>query len=394
VSCIPTCNGNRTRHLAGIANARIRVRASSTLEAFDEHWPRSQRMGDAVCSIFQCADLIEIWLDTVGRARRTCPVFVGVYDADGRPMVLLPLGIERHRGVRVLTFLDGTVVDYNQPIMFPAAHAIDAAAWSEIWATIVRALPTFDVAIFDRMPERVGALPNPLVRAGSVPLPQSGHVMSLVGSGADNEARLPHRKGRDRLRRRLSERGPVALAVAGSAAEAEAFLQQVLAGKARQFARTRVPGFELPGKRAFYLAATRRLACPETVHVSALKIGGAVIACHWGLVLGGRFYLILTTYDADWKRFSPGALHHEALIRWCHARGMSAFDFGIGDEAYKGDYCDARVPLHRVEIGLSRRGRIHLAVARAMAWMRNTSVWGFLRPLKWIVLRAVRRPPA
>lgn len=309
-------------------------------------------------------------------------------------MVLLPLGIERHCGVRVLSLLDGTVVDYNQPVLFQAARAIDAAAWSEIWAMIVRALPAFDAAIFDKMPERVGALTNSLVPPGSVPLPHSGHCMGLVGSGADIEVRLPHRKDRARLRRRLCERGPITFEVAESAAEAVTFLQQVLAGKARQFARTRVPGFEVPGKRAFYLAATQRLACPGTVHVSASRVGDAIVACHWGLVLGGRFYLILTTYDANWKRFSPGAMHHEALIRWCHARGMTAFDFGVGDEAYKGDYCDTRIPLHRVEIGLSRRGRAYLAVERGMAWMRGTSVWGLLRPLKWIVVRAVRRPQA
>ena len=241
------------------------------------------------------------------------------------------------------------------------------------------------------MPERVGALPNPLVPPGSVPLPFSGHVMSLAGSDADIEARMPHRKSRTRLKRLLSQQGPVAFEVAGSVAEAEAFLQQVLAGKSRQFARTRVPGFEVPGKRAFYLAATRRLACPETVHVSALSVGDTIIACHWGLVLGDRFYLILTTYDADWKRFSPGALHHEALIRWCHARGMAAFDFSVGDEAYKDTYCDTRIPLHRIEMGLSRRGRIHLAVERGMAWLRSTSIWELLRPLKWVVVRAVGR---
>ncbi|GJD94472.1 hypothetical protein OCOJLMKI_1674 [Methylobacterium iners] len=386
--------GHETQYLADIENVRFRIRVSSALEAFDDHWPRRLRMREAACSIFQCAELIDIWLETVGSARRTCQLFVGVYDADGRPLVLLPLGIERHRGVRLLTFLDGTVVDYNQPILFPAAHAIDPAAWSEIWDMIVRALPDFDAAIFDRMPERVGALPNPLVPPGSVPLPVSGHVMGLAGSDADIEARLPHRKRRNRLLRQLSGQGSIAFEVAGSVAEAEAFLQQVLTGKARQFARTRVPGFEVPGKRAFYLAATQRLMCPETVHVSALTVGGAVVACHWGLILEGRFYLILTTYDADWKRFSPGAIHHEALIRWCHARGMAAFDFGVGDEAYKGDYCDTRIPLHRVEISLSRRGRIYLAVERGMAWMRSTSVWELLRPLKWIAVRAVRRTKA
>jgi CelD/BcsL family acetyltransferase involved in cellulose biosynthesis len=349
-------------------------------------------MGDAACSIFQCAELIEIWLDTVGKARRIRPVFAGVYDTAGRPMMLLALGIERHRGTRILTFLDGTVVDYNQPIMFPAAHVIDAGAWSEIWATIITALPAFDATLFDRMPERIGALPNPLLRLGGSRLDQSGHAMNLAGSSTEVEARLPHRKVRNRLRRQLSALGPVVFRVAESVAEADVFLQQVMASKTRQFTKTRVPGFEVPGKRAFYLAATRRLPCPETVHVSALTVGNVIVACHWGLVLEGRFYLILTAYDENWRRFSPGALHHEALIRWCHARGMSRFDFGIGDEAYKGDYCDSLIPLYKVEIGSSNMGRIYLAIGRFMARIRTTFIYRRLRPLKWIVLRAIHRP--
>lgn len=204
---------------------------------------------------------------------------------------------------------------------------------------------------------------------------------------------MPHWNSRNRLRRQLSRRRHLAFEVARSAAQAEVFLRKVLADKARQYARTWVPGFEVPGKRAFYLAATQRLACPDTVHASDLTVGGAIVACHWGLVLGGRFYLLLTTYDVAWKRYSPRALHHEALIRWCYTRGMATFDFGVGDEAYKGDYCDVRVPLHKVEFGLTRRGRTYLAVERGLARMRSTFVWQCLRPLKWIVVRALSRPP-
>lgn len=373
-----------------MAVPRLRVHADSDFGTFAGHWPRSRQMGDAACHVFQCAEVIEVWLDTLGRARGTRPVFVGVYDAAHRPIMLLALGIERRRGSRVLSFLDGTVFDYNQPIVFPTASSIDAADRSMIWPAIVRALPPFDAVVLDKLPERVGGLPNFLVQLGAVPTGQSGHAMSLVGSGSELEARLPYRKVRNRLRRQLSSLGPVAFRVAASAPEAEALLRQVFALKAQQFRRTRVPGFGLPGKREFYVAATRLLACPETVHVSALTVGDATIACQWGLVLHGRFYLLLTAYDEAWKRFSPGALHHEALIRWCHARGMSSFDFGIGDEAYKAGYCDSSMPLYRLELPMSVMGRTYLATERLLIRLRATRAWKRLRPLKWGIVDIVR----
>lgn len=370
-----------------VPDRRFVVLASDTLEAFLGHWPRSDRMGDAACHIFQCADLIEVWLETVGKARRTQPVFVGVYDALGHPMLLLGLGIERKWGVRILSFLDGTVCDYNQPIVFPPAKVIDEAAWSRIWPAVIKAVPPFHVAVFDKMPELVGDFFNPLLHLGGASSVDAGHAMALSGSRADVESRLPHQRGRGRLLRRLSAVGPVDLKIARTAADADALLWAVIANKTRQYERTRVPGFETPGTRDLYHAATRLMRRPETVHVSALTVGDAIVACHWGLILDGRFYLLLTAYDEDWKRFSPGALLHEALIRWCHVRGMSWFDFGIGDEAYKASYCDTQIPLYRVEVPLGRIGRTSLALDRIVAELRATRAWRRLRPIKWLIIR-------
>lgn len=381
----------RVLHEADAVDRPFAVSASETLERFAGHWPRSDRLGNATCHIFQCADLIEVWLDTIGKARRTRPVFVGVYDAADRPALLLGLGIELRWGARVLSFLDGTVSDYNQPVVFPAAAAISEAAWSRIWPRILRTIPPFDVAEFDKMPGSIGTLPNPLLHLGAASTAGAGHAMTLPGSLPDLETKLPHRRGRNRLLRQLTTLGPVEFKVASTTTEAEIMLRTVVALKARQYEKSRVPGFDLPGARDFYHAVTRRIPCPGTAHVSALTVGDAVIACHWGLVLEGRFYLLLTAYDERWRRFSPGAHLHDELIRWCHAHGIMSFDFGIGDEAYKADYCDTRVLLHRVQVTLGRTGRAYLAAGRILAWLRATRAWRALRPLKWDIIRGLRR---
>jgi CelD/BcsL family acetyltransferase involved in cellulose biosynthesis len=66
------------------------------------------------------------------------------------------------RGLRVLTFLDGTVSDYNAAVVFEGARHWNEAAIADIWRDIQARLPPFDVAILKKMPDTVEDWPNPL----------------------------------------------------------------------------------------------------------------------------------------------------------------------------------------------------------------------------------------
>ena len=373
----------------------LSVRASPIFSDFAAHWPRSGRMSGASCHVFQCADFLEPWLDTIGRAHRTKPWFVGVFDAEASPVMLLALGIERRLGIRVLTFLDGTVSDYNQPILFPPARAIDAAGWTTLWEEIVATFPAFDVAILDKMPATIGECANPLMALGAEPIAQSGHVMRLGGSVDELRNRLPERTNRRRSLKRLEAAGPVTLQVAQTPAEKEQVLADMIHNKVRRFAETRVPGFaEVPGKLAFYEQATRALSAPDPLHLSALRAGDNIVASHWGLILADRFYYLMPSHASGaWERCAPALLHLEALIQWCHARGISHFDFGVGDEPYKRKYCDVTMPLYRAIFSATFLGRVHLHWAGLVARLRATKLWQEVRPLKWVVLRALRGLP-
>src|SRR5256885_1792081 len=76
------------------------------LSDFNDLWPRSQQLKDARCHAFQCADILEVRCNTIASARNMETLFVAVVDAESNPLMLLPLGIERRHGVRILTFLD------------------------------------------------------------------------------------------------------------------------------------------------------------------------------------------------------------------------------------------------------------------------------------------------
>ena len=67
--------------------------------------------------------------------------------------------------------------------------------------------------------------------------------------------------------------------------------------------------------------------------------------------------------------------------------------FGIGDEAYKFEYCDVTLPLFAALIPVNLAGRLYIRRGAALAWLRGLPLWRKLRPYKWVVLRALRGGP-
>ncbi|WP_407529323.1 GNAT family N-acetyltransferase [Methylobacterium oryzisoli] len=361
----PGSAGARTVRRGGVV-----VRACPAAAAGREIWPAP---GEAAGHIFQDSDLIRAWIATVGPVAGIAPWIVDVRDDQGTRLLLLALGIERRAGLRLLRFLDGGVMDYTLPLLFPAARDLSDATLAAIWAGLVRALPRFDVAVLDKMPAEVGGVPNPLIRLGAVPHAPDGYAMSLGGTAEDLAARLPRQRSRARHRRQLAQAADtVGLRVAETSAEADALLSALLDHKERQLRAMGRPGLrERPGVEAFYRRAAADLAPSGTVEVSALAADGAVIAACLCVVAPDRTTMLLTAYaDGPWERFSPGGLLLDDLIRRSHARGAAWFDFGIGDEPYKRDYCDARIALHRAIIPGSLLGRV-VCAGRALLRRRT-----------------------
>lgn len=373
----------------------VDIRIADDIETFAAFWPTSADLGVARGHVFQCADVLRVWCETMGVARGTQPCLAAVLDPNGSPLMLLPLGIERRGRTRVLTFLDGDVSDYNAPILFPSEWTWDAGAVGLLWRKLIERLPPFDVAILDKMPAEVGGLPNPLLRLGTTPYPVSGHATALSGTWeAFSSTRLPRRQDSRRKLRKLEKLGPVAFSAARAPDEVEAYLEAMIRQKTRRFAETRSEGFAAPGKLDYFRAGARRLGLPGPVRLFAMTVGDVIVATHWGMVAGGRFYHMMPGYEAGaWRAFSPGKFLNDHLIGWSFEHGLEHFDFGVGDEDYKREVCDTVIPLARVVRAVTLRGRLHLAATAAKAALRRTGAWQRLRDLKWRLIEA-RRPGA
>ncbi len=343
----------------------IRVSVSRSLRDFDAWWPRSGTRGEARCFAFQCADILEVWCDTIGSANHIEPAFVTVFGASGKPALLLALGIERRNGVRVLRFMDGGVSDYNAPVVFPEASCWGPETAAAVWTQLRRALPPFDLAMLEKMPDVVGDLNNPLSALATAPHAESCHAVKLEGPW-ETFARDHIKNPSDsrRRRRKLEKLGTVRFVIAADEQQRADFFAAMMRMKGHKFVETK--GYDVftePGFGEFYREATRRLGAAGPVHVSALLLDDRILAAHWGFVTDDRFYYLLPAHEAsEGRTYAPGRLLSEWLLQWALESGLKVFDFGIGDEIYKFDYCDIHVPLRDAVLPVNVRGRLVAAM--------------------------------
>jgi CelD/BcsL family acetyltransferase involved in cellulose biosynthesis len=358
------------------------------LAAFSKFWPCSCSITSARRYPFQCADILDVWYQTIGRIREIVPWFVALLDYDGEPLLLLPLGIEQRKGIRILRFLDGGVSDFNAPVVFVGSRDWNEAIVWNLWQELQRKLPPFDLAFFDKMPEVVEDWPNPLRFLRTATNAEGSYKMTLPADW-DSVARqrLPNFADSRRRARKLSKLGGLSFSIAQTKEEAQAFLAAMMEMKSRKFIQTL--GYDSftvePGYADYYVEATSRLFHVGSIHISALKLESKILAAHWGYVVGEVFYYLMPAFEntLEWSPYAPGRLLNEFLIEWSSKRGLKTFDFGIGDEPYKVPYADSHSKLYDAVLPVTLIGQSFVlynnARRNALATLRGTKCEAVLK---------------
>jgi CelD/BcsL family acetyltransferase involved in cellulose biosynthesis len=331
----------------------MKLSITSDLTAIEEEWRCFEQRAE--CTPFQTFEWLSAWQRCIGGPAGVKPAIVTGRQGNGELLFLLPLAVERTRFSRRCVFLGHALCDYNAPLLAPEfACAVAPAEFAEWWRAVegfIRNTPgyDYDLVAFDKMPERVGRQPNPLLALATTVNPSTAYRARL---GKDwpsyyAEKRSSATRQRDRSKRRkLAQGGEVRLRAASDPDERQAALRILFHQKGRVFASTGVANlFTRPGHSDFYLfvAAT----ADSLVHVTRLDVGSTCVAANLGLRFRETYYHILTSYDdGPLKRFGPGIIHLHELMRYAIAEGFTHFDFTIGDESYKLEWADEEVALH------------------------------------------------
>jgi CelD/BcsL family acetyltransferase involved in cellulose biosynthesis len=382
----------------------ITLSVHDDLAAVEQEWRRFEQTAD--CTPFQTFDWLSAWQRHVGSLTGATPAIVVARRGDAI-VFILPLAVQGGF-VRRLTFLGEDLCDYNAPLLAPDFAALAPDGFAPLWrdiATLLQATPALrhDTVVLEKMPARIGSQPNPMLCL-DVRLNPSGAYETPIGPDWEQfytAKRSSATRRRDRTKfKRLGQLGEIKFVNPDGGAALALTLDLLIQQKSKSFARMGVPNlFARPGYAAFFRELATAPRFRSLVHLSRLDVGATWAALNLGLTFRDCYFHILASYDdGEVSRFGPGSAHLRELLRYAISRGLKRFDFTIGDETYKRDWCDTEQQLFDHSSAATLRG--WPTTAAAQSWRRIKRAIKKTEPLWQAVVRlratvgALRKPPA
>lgn len=242
--------------------------------------------------------------------------------------------------------LDAPYVEHNGPLVLPAAgEGAEAALLRGAWE--VRGVSGLRLS---------GTGPALFAAAGGV----EGRRLEVAAPFIDLDAIRAARgtvlgslsaNSRAQLRRSMRHfeaRGPLRLARPGSAAEAGAWLEEMIALHTGRWQEKGKPGaFATPFLRRFHAALIARAAEQEALDLLRLEAGGEVLGHLYNFRSGGTVF----AYQSGFRQFSgeaaarPGLVAHLLAAEQALTEGLARYDFLAGDSRYKRSLANASTTL-------------------------------------------------
>ena len=325
----------------------------STYDSFDcaKHlWTHFEKEGDYY--VFQTFNWLKNWHNFIGSKLDIRPCIIVVEKPVGQLLMLLPLGIRKHRGVRCLTWLGGKISDYHGPLLSRNfGERISDEVFAGIWEEVLKILPRHDVIMLEKQPAVITTQDNPFLKLPCAPHPSNGHIAHLPDNFDTfmRESRNSKWIGtHKRKQRRLASNGKTSFIVATTQCEVDIILAAMIRQKSRSYRAMGVPVlFEQDGYRDFIDYMSSRHITDSLVHLSALTLNETILATHWGLMHKGRFYYLFPSYEhGKYSECSPGTILLQHLFEWCILNGVGVYDFTDGDEPYKFLWSDQEIRLY------------------------------------------------
>jgi CelD/BcsL family acetyltransferase involved in cellulose biosynthesis len=374
------------------ATHSVEVRVHTDFAAAEAEWRALE--ADAVFSPYQRFDWVREFQATLGAG--TTPCLAVLADRSGRAQALLPLAIGRRHGLGMAGFIGGKHANYGLGLWRRdfAAACTPAMLRAALRAIARKAERPIDLFALTSQPTVWRGLGNPLARLRHLEAPAPGYFLALDPDPEATLAAALSASSRRKLRRKekaLGELGPVAFVQATTDEDVTSFVDHFLAFKAERLrAQGIANAFAVPGARDFLIEGGKSglAAGRPVIELCALTIDGRPVAIFGGTVAGGRYSGMFTAMASGPEAHdSPGEVLLTRLIRQCCERGLTVFDLGAGDAAYKQRFCDGRDRLFHQFIPVTWRGMAGAAALTAATTLhrslkRSDRLWPLVLDLR------------
>jgi CelD/BcsL family acetyltransferase involved in cellulose biosynthesis len=321
-----------------------------------------------------CAWLLH-WQNTVGNPLHCIRPQIVVLRNEKEIMAIFPMGIRKTIGVSILEWLGGEHTDYLGPLLNVDWWNMEVN-FMLCWENILKILPPFDVIHLQKQQEYIGDRINPFIQIKKTKIHLHAYNTTLCGSWEEHMRKRVKTKlltDSSRQRRRLNKSGELKFVVAKDSTEKEEIISKMINQKRQRYKETGVSDMlSVLEHRNFYMGITDIPEGYLKIHCSALFVGDTAIATHFGVYDENVFYYMMPGHDTkEWARYSPGRLLLEYLIEWSIENKLSVFDFTVGGELYKHNWCDRETNLYEYVRARTFKGHIYENIEEIKRIVKN-----------------------
>jgi CelD/BcsL family acetyltransferase involved in cellulose biosynthesis len=312
---------------------------------------------------YQRFDFLSAWQCQVGAREGLEPFIVIAFDAERRPLLLLPLALRHEHGVRTACFMGGKHATFNMALWDREFAAAATPPDLDALISAISERSEADVLALTQQPLRWRDLSNPMALLPNQPCANDCPLMTIVPEEPPT-ARISS-SFRRRLKgkeRKLQTLAGFRYSVAATGADIKRLLDAFFLIKPLRMAEQKLPNvFAEPGVEDFIRDAcmTPLANGHHVIDIHALECDEEVIAIFAGVADGQRFSMMFNTYTMSGNsRYSPGLILMRNIVDHYAEHGYRALDLGIGSDDYKRLFCKSDEPIFDSFIPLSLRGKV------------------------------------
>lgn len=352
---------------------KIFEKFNSELENF---WTKLE--SDSNSSVFQSYNWNKLWYDTIGFKQKLKLKIVLVF-FENKVVMLFPFILKSSYGFNIISFIGDQQSDYLSPLINYKAN-LDL---KNIWSSVISSLPNHDLIFFNKLTLFKNKANLDFLSLLKINEFNIAHSSSLSESLEDYNQRLRSKLKSDlnRQKRRLSNLGKLKFKIINDGTEFKKLVPKMISQKRDRYKKTNVPDpFINELVKDFYINLIDIKSTELIPHYSVLMLDDEIIAAHLGIIYRKRFYYLLPSYSSKYMVYSPGKIQLYFLIEHSILNNLNVFDFTIGGESYKKEWCDDSMKIYYYFRSNNLKGIFYKYFLKLVFVLRkNQFTWSLVR---------------
>ncbi len=319
-------------------------------------------------SPYQSFAYAHAWFSAQEKNVKACAFLVS--DTNAKPLLFLPLSIEKSYGAQLAGFIGHSQTNFGLPI-FQGEQSIDEQSLRLIFKEIA-VLASIDIFYLDKIPQVWLGHPNPLAMLPHQKCADRAFMHELSTNAEETLRSMRSSSHLKQLRskeRKLGEMGQLEIGEALQAGERAEALNTFLTQKSQWCAsnglhdvfseeNTKLFMRGLLSQQSLFRLFTLRFN--STIRAVFLTLQQKNLMCGWA-----------NSYNTDeTAQCSPGDLLLQHVIAIAAKEGIKHFDLGTGDASYKMRWLHQEIPLVTAIMACSTRGKQRIMLIKAVAALK------------------------